>query len=216
MKKILLIIVFLIPIFIKAETCNYQKQQENLLLSYNVDYEQKYHSSSKTFSIIFYNLYGGLYITYNNTIYNPDSQGQIEIENIKEGESINVSFNGYADGCNSFLRSININFGYYNEFYNNYKCDYYREKLSICNSEILSYKPSEELLDKSIENYNKAYKEEKEVEKEVEKEEEKSVIYEKIQGFVDEWGIIIIIAIISSLITAAIFRNVFRKIKHGI
>ena len=54
MKKILFLIVFLFPIFIKAETCNYEKQQENLALSYNIDYEQKFHISSKTFSIIFY------------------------------------------------------------------------------------------------------------------------------------------------------------------
>lgn len=216
MKKILLIIIFLFPLFIKAQTCDYNKQQENLKLSYNIEYEKKYDMDDGTFRVILHNVYNGIYLIYDNRVYYPDSNNIVAIDNIKEGSYIDISINSSYGDCKSFLRTLSINFGYYNEYYYSEKCYDYRDKLSICNSEFLSYKPSEELLDKNIENYEKAYKEEQKKVEEEEPQEKKYEILQKVYSFIDEWGIQIIILIVTTMVMLGIFRVKFRKVKHGI
>ena len=214
MKKIkcILLIVLLFPVFVNA-SCNYDKLDEDTKLSNDIDYELYYSTSTKKFNIRFYNLYENLYLIYNNKSYHGDSKHEAYINGIVEGTSMNISIYSNAKDCDGFIRTLPINLEYFNDFYGTANCEKYKDNLTICSSQFLPYKTDYNMVAAAIRNYESGYTVEETTEKE--KVEEVS-LFANIQEFVNEWGILMILMILSSLITATIFRIKYRKIKHGI
>lgn len=210
-KYILVFIVF-IPIFINA-SCNYDKLNEHAKLSNDIDYELEYSKSNKQFNVKIINLYNGLFINYNNKIYTGNSNNEATIRGINEGTNMIFNINSNLDECDSFIRSFNINLEYYNEYYDSYLCEKYKDKLTVCSRQFLPYKINQTLFNDAVKNYENSY-----IEEEIKEENdaEKINVYDNIQNFFNEWGLLIILVILSSLITSAIFRNIFRKVKHGL
>lgn len=212
MKKIILLFFLLFPFLINAESCDYSKLEEYNALASNINYDVKYNQNTKMFDIYFYNVYQKIYFSYNSRIYH-DNNNEIVIKNINEGEYINIKVYAPVENCNSFVRTINIVTQYYNPYYNDQRCDDYKNILSICKSEFLTYKPTNELLNSAINNYNNSYEEKRE-EKEVETKE--ITLLTSIKEFAMNWGIQLILGLLTSILTIIFFKNKFRKIKHGI
>ena len=209
MKKIL-IVLLLFPIIINAKECDYETFNEHIKLSGNIEYEVSYDDGK--YSVTLYNVYNGIYLVYNNKMYMPNVSNEVIINNIDEGTYMKITVNSDAEDCSSFIKSLNINIGYYNDFYDSNECEEYKGILTICTEQFLSYKTNRYLLETVINNYKSSYTEKSEVKEEI----KEITFFDSVQDFVNEWGILIILIILSSLITSIIFRNVFRKIKHGI
>lgn len=213
MKKISLVLFLMLflPIIINAQ-CDNDSLNEDKELAKNITYEYYYNISSETFNVYFYNVYNNIYLVYNSNVYNPNDKNEVHIENVKQGTYMSISVHSSATDCDPFINSININLEYYNNFYNNSRCEKYRDKLTVCSMEFLPYELDSIMFNNIIRNYESSYTNNTE-----EVEEVKPVtLYDTIQEFVNEWGILIILILIVSLVTTAIYRNKFRKIKHGI
>ena len=165
MKKIKFVLVFIVflPIFINA-SCNYDKLNEHTKLSNDIDYELFYSLRTNQFDVKFINVYNGLYIGYNNKIYKSNSNNEVTISGINEGTFMKVIINSEAEDCDPFIRSLNINLEYYNEYYGSYSCEKYKDKLTVCSNQFLPYKISEKIFNSTITNYEKGYIEEEKVE----------------------------------------------------
>ena len=219
MKRVFMIMLMMFPILLKAEVCDYKSYDEDIKLAQGVEYETTYYSLSQTIGIDFYNVYGNLYLTYDKKNYYSDENGKVSIKGITEGKSIKIYVNSGLKNCTSFIKSINIEGIYYNQFYDSEKCLEYKGKLSACSEQFLNYKIDEELMNKMINNYNKSFNNETDSTKVTDNDKNNNsneTIINKIEDIINEWGVLIIIVIIVSLITNVIFRNIFRKIKHGI
>ncbi len=212
MKKILfsLLVIFISISYINA-SCNYEKYQQHSQIAGNITYETQYDENNKTYSITFYNVYDGVYISYNNSSYHADSNNEIIISDIKEGEKASFTISTPLDDCKSYMKNITITFDYYNSYYYDSRCDEYRDKLNICSEKFLQFKPNETLFKSIIENYNSSFK----IEKKEKVEEEKTVL-DSLKEILFNWGIPVIIVIVISLITSSLFKARLRKIKHGI
>jgi len=211
MKKILFILLLMIPFAINAD-CDINKWNDQNKLASNITYDGVFYKDTMTYTIVFYNVYNGMYLSYNNDIYNPDSQNEVTISGVKQGEYAVILVNSALDNCTPLLRTINITLGYYNTLRDSAECASYVNKLSICTDTYLSYEPTVGLRKSMIDNYNKTLSSSEE--KKVEDEEE--TILDSLKSFTDTWGIPIILVLVVSLITAAIFRSKFSKIQHGI
>ncbi len=216
-KKILIALLLMIPFAVNA-TSNTGGCDNSLFVQYqkasmNIEYETSYNKNKKEYTIKFYNIIKGLYLSYNSEVFSSSEEKNFEvtIKNLSEGNSLNIYVNTNETTCNSNLRTIQISLPYYNTIYDNSKCNGYRNKLTICTSKFLNYKPTEDLLDSMIKNYNNSIP--------VEEPEDPDInrtILDDIKDFTVRWGIQILLVVISSSVTILIFNGKLRKVKHGI
>lgn len=211
MKKLLVILLLCLPIFVFADECDYQKKNELARLANYITYETSYSKSTDSFTVTFYNMIPGLALEYKTNIYSGNSSNEIKIIGIKEGTSMKVTVNVSGLNCTPFLRTLYINLPYYNNFYGSKKCEDYKDKITVCSSQFLNYDLTEDLLDKAIENHNGGYQEEPDPIPVVDPSG-----FEIVLEFVQDYGIKIALIAISSLITIAIFNVIYRKVKHKI
>ena len=212
MKRVILLLLLFLPIFVNAETCDYAKHNEYDTLSSQIKYETKLNKETNKYTVTLLNVYKDIYITYDSKMYNANSKHEIELKNISPGTTLKIKVASPSDNCSAFLRTITIRTNYYNWLYNNSKCNKYRDVLNICKYEYLSYSPDENMLDAAIKNYESAYYV---YEKKEEVPQEKTFL-ENMKEFVMSWGIPVILLIITSAITITIYKLKFRKLKHGI
>ncbi len=212
MKKILLPLILLVPILVKAETCNYAKHNEYDALSSQIKYETKLNKETNKYTVTLLNVYKDIYITYDSKTYNANAKHEIELKNISPGTTLDIKVATPSDDCSAFLRTLTIKTNYYNWVYSNPKCNKYRDVLNICKYEYLSYNADERMLDLAIKNLENAYyHEEKE-----EKITQEPTFLENMQELIMDFGIPILLLLVTSGITIAIYKLKFRKLKHGI
>ena len=113
MKKVILFLLLLMPVLIKADTCDYAKHNEYDVLSSNIQYETKINKEKNTYTITLLNVYKDIYVTYNSKMYNPNSKNEIVINNVPAGESLTIKVHSPSDDCTDVIRTINIQTKYY-------------------------------------------------------------------------------------------------------
>lgn len=212
MKKIVfcLSVIFLFMTLVNAE-CDYDRFQTQSQIAGNITTETHYDENSKKHSVTFYNIYDGIYISYNHESYYADANNEITITDIVEGEKANFVVSSPLDECKSYMRTITLVFGYYNRFYFDSRCEQYKNVLNICSEKFLDYKPSETMFKSIIDNYGSSFK----IENKKTEEEERTVL-ESIKEIFFTWGVPVIIVIVVSAITSSLFKIRLRKLKHGI
>ena len=215
MKKILFLLLVISPILVHADSsCDYKTFDEHSRISNDINYTITYYKESNNYYINFNNVYSGIYLTYNGNNYQGNNKNEVTISEINPGTFMKINVNSSASNCSPFIRTLNVELGYYNYFYGSSMCEEYIGYLTACTDEFLTYEINYDLLVQMINNYKNGYVEEEKKDK-VE-EETKVNIFENIQTFIDNYGIQIIMVLLSFLITTAIFRIKFRKIRHGI
>ena len=210
MKKILLIILLVIPFVVYAD-CNRDKHAEYLKLADNITYDNNYSMSAKGFTVTIYNIFDGMYIMFGEKKYSPDADNIVTISNIKGGT--NVILDIYAnDGC-SQIKQIVIMEPYYNTYYGSKDCYGYEDKLTICSSQFTSSEVTKTILEKSKYNYDNVI---------VQQEDpgaggdgEPSLI-QKTKDFLLNWGVKFLLLVITTAVCLYFYNDKFRKIKHGI
>lgn len=220
-KKIILVLFLVMPILVNAKNtnstsnCDYSIFIEYQKAAMNIEYETSYSVKDKTFSIKFYNIMKGIYLNHDNTIYSTSEseENEVVINGLSEGQTIKFAVNSSADNtnCNSSLRILQVTLPFYNTFYGTAKCGEYKNKLTICSSKFLDYKPTEELLDSMIDNYNNTIPTVTPDDPEVNR-----TFLDDILDFTVQWGIQILLIVVSSVVTILLFNGKLRKIKHGI
>lgn len=220
-KKIILVLFLVMPILVNAKNtnstsnCDYSIFIEYQKAAMNIEYETSYSVKDKTFSIKFYNIMKGIYLNHDNTIYSTSEseKNEVVVNGLSEGQTIKFAVNSSADNtnCNSSLRILQVTLPFYNTFYGTAKCGEYKNKLTICSSKFLDYKPTEELLDSMIDNYNNTIPTVTPDDPEVNR-----TFLDDILDFTVQWGIQILLIVVSSVVTILLFNGKLRKIKHGI
>ena len=220
-KKIILVLFLVMPILVNAKStnstsnCDYSIFIEYQKAAMNIEYETSYSVKDKTFSIKFYNIMKGIYLNHDNTIYSTSEseENEVVVNGLSEGQTIKFAVNSSADNtnCNSSLRILQVTLPFYNTFYGTAKCGEYKNKLTICSSKFLDYKPTEELLDSMIDNYNNTIPTVTPDDPEVNR-----TFLDDILDFTVQWGIQILLIVVSSVVTILLFNGKLRKIKHGI
>lgn len=220
-KKIILVLFLVMPILVNAKNtnstsnCDYSIFIEYQKAAMNIEYETSYSVKDKTFSIKFYNIMKGIYLNHDNTIYSTSEseENEVVVNGLSEGQTIKFAVNSSADNtnCNSSLRILQVTLPFYNTFYGTAKCGEYKNKLTICSSKFLDYKPTEELLDSMIDNYNNTIPTVTPDDPEVNR-----TFLDDILDFTVQWGIQILLIVVSSVVTILLFNGKLRKIKHGI
>ena len=209
MKKILLIIILCFPFIVNAD-CNRSKHSEYIEYASRIGSDSSYSKSSGTFKIKLYNVLDDMVVKYKNIEYKVNSQNEVTIEDVLEGTSMSISIFA-KDGCDE-IRIININTPYYNRYYGSELCRGYEDKLLLCSSSFTTVRTSEEMIKKAKENYDRNIISDDDTE---EKTEEKS-FYDKLLEFGLNWGIKIVLFVITVVISSAFYNTKLRKIKHGI
>lgn len=210
MKKILIVLFLMFPIFIKAATCDYSKMNDYNKLATSIDYETTFNNGK--YSIKVFNVYEGLYISYEGKYYSADSKNEVYINNVEPGKYITLKVYAPLDDCNSYIKDIYLQTKYYNYMYNDSRCEKYRDVLTICKYEFLTYNADDSLLTTAIENYNSGYRSET-IEEPAEVE---PTLLDNIKEFAMNWGIQLILGLVSTIGAVSFYKMKFRKIKHGI
>lgn len=216
MKKIsiiVLLLVFMLPLCVKAENCDYKKHQQYIDFAKYIKLEKVFSNSRKVYRITLYNVSNGLYIKYNNREYEPNSSSSIVIDDVGQGVNSMVNIYGKDDGCDNLaVGSILISTPYYNNYYGSYECDGYEDKISYCSSEFTNIKVTETLLKQAILDYNLMIKNRDDKTT----PDEPLTISDKIKKFVISWGIKFLLATVTTAVSIWFFNRKFIKIKHGI
>ena len=208
MKKLLLILLICFPFVVDAE-CNKTKHSEYIEYASRIEYDNSYSKSTNSFNIKLYNVLEDMVVKYDNITYDVINN-EVSITNISQGSTANISI--FAnDGCSSEIRTISITEPYYNIYYGSQLCEGYDE-LALCSSQFTSVKTTEKLIKMAIDSYNNKidYKEEEK------KEDEGPTLYDKLIDFGLNWGIKILLCIITIVISSAFYNSKLRKIKHGV
>jgi len=210
MKKIMLFILLFIPFIVNAEECNRELHKEYLSLTKDITYDNQFVKSQNSFTITIYNVLDGIHAEYNEKKYYPTKDNTIVISGIECGEKVNIEMYG-NDGCNA-LKSIVTKEPYHNKYYGSEMCKGYEETLLMCKYQFTNIEVTKSLLEKSIYNYNHTISQK--TTKDVVVEEE--TILSKVTNFLTNWGIKILLAVISTILSVSIFSDKYRKVKHGI
>lgn len=204
MKKLVLFITLFFPLILNAE-CDYKSEKELSELSIYIDYSYEYNEVKNDFDVTITNLQNLFSVEYNNKKY--DLNNKITINSIELGENIQIDIKGsvYSNCPNQSFRILNISLPYLNPYYNSDKCKGY-EKLSVCYSRFLNFKISSETFKNAL----------KREQKEQQNEETKiNQILESVFSFFKENYIKILLVVITSIIWFVIYKNKYRKSKHG-
>ena len=215
-KKIFILLLgsFLMISNINAE-CNTSERNELKSLAQDITYEKSYSMSDKVFTIKFYNVFPGLLLRINGSIYSGNSNDNysVELTNLVEGTRVSADVLETI-GCDETLNTLFITLPYYNTFYGTQKCEKYIGKLTQCTSQFLSYELSESILDSAIESLGNEIK--PDIPDKPVKKTFFQKAYEVTKTFLMDWGISIGLFIFFGVITAIIGEKIFRKTKHGI
>lgn len=218
MKRICLIIVLVLS-FINVNAtsinneCDYKREVELNKLAGKITYDREYNSTYNTYKINLYNVTKDMHLVYNGlTLYGNDDE-EVSINNIHEGEYMNIVVYSNSGSCYSSLMTIYITIPYYNTLYDSAMCKDYKNILTQCSNEYLSYKINEKILNDAIDNY-KTEVEKKEIEVDIIEEDDD--LLESIKEFGSKWGIKIILSIVTSLILIWIYKIKVRKMIHKI
>ena len=209
MKKILLIILVMFPIVINGD-CNYDEVVLAGKLAKEVNYETNYNSNNGKFDITVYNVVDLLYLEYSNKLYYGNSKGEVIIKGVDQGKTISISVKANVADCNYNLQNKHITLPYYNGYFGSEICEGY-EMLTPCASEFLSYKNNTNIIKSAISNYEGALEPDKKDE-----DNKKLTIIEQIIVFGKNWGIKILLALVTTVLSILFFKSYFRKVKHGI
>ena len=209
MKKIIILILLMIPFTINAAECDKAKHQEYLSLSEDITYDNQYTKSSGTFTITIYNVFGGMHAEYNKKKYEVTKDSTIVISNIDCGEKVTIDIYG-DDNCGATKRIL-VKEPYFNKYYGSSLCKGYEEKLLMCKSQFTNVEVTKSVLEKAIYNYNHSISQ-----KTTKDPVPEETITSKILTFLTTWGIKIVLAILSTIISITLFSDKYRKVKHGI
>ena len=149
MKKIILVILLCLPVFINAE-CDRDLHKIYVSYANDISYDTDYSISQKRFTVTLYNVIDEMTVKYNkNTLVKKD--GEVVISNIKEGTRMEIQVYA-ADGCSDVVRTIVINQPYYNTFYNSSLCNGYENKITYCTHKFTDLEVTEKLVKTAIKN----------------------------------------------------------------
>lgn len=210
-KKVLLLLLILFPLYVNAEDCDRTVFLEYQKAASNIEYETSYSVKSGTFSIKFYNVINNMYLSRESNTYSPNGTTEVVVDGIEQGVNAKFDVSTTATTCNSSLTSIIVTLPYYNKYYGSSECKDYSNKISICSSKFVNYEPTEELLESMINNYNNGI-----VPEEPEVPSRTKTILNDILDFTYNWGIEVLLVVVSSVSTIIIFNARLRKVKHGI
>lgn len=213
MKKLIIVFILLLclPLTINAASCNKDKFKENMEIAEGITYNNDYSKSKKNWTITFYGISNNFYLKYKEKTYKPTDHSVI-ISSVPQGEKVTVEVLG-DDNC-GVLNYFFIEEKYLNEFYGSSMCEGYEEKLTACSSEFTKSRITKEYLEKVINNYNNAII----TEDDTKKEETKETIntFQKIKEFLLNWGIKILLLVVTTAVSITFYDSKFRKIKHHI
>jgi len=201
----------MLPIFISAEECDYSVHEQYLNYANNITYENDFSISDEKFTITIDNLISDVYVEYNGKKYTSFKDNSLTLSNISQGSLVEIDIY-MKKGCPTPIKSIIINEPYYNKYYNDSMCEGYKDKLTLCTSKFSSYPVTKSILEKAIYNYENDIIQDSDV---VE-EPAKATFLDKVVDFALDWGIKIVLAIMSTIFSTMYFNSKFRKIKHGI
>ena len=210
MKKWLLVLLLICPFVVKAE-CNKEKHQEYVKLASNITYDNNYSKSHGTFTIVVYNIFNGMHIEYKGEKYKPNSDNEVTITGVEGGTKVQLEVYG-NDGCEQISRII-VDEPFFNRYYGSEKCKPYIDKLVVCSSQFTSVEVTESILDKAIYNYTH------DISQKTDKDKEEVVeltLLAKVREFLLEWGIKIVLLILTTGLSVGFYNTKFRKMKHGI
>ena len=209
-KIMILLLVIIFPNIVLAATCDTKKHVQYQKLAENIDYEKSYSKSTNKFTITFYNVVEGLYLSNGSNSYTRNDDNIAIASNIDEGSNISFAINTTMTNCGSILKTINITLPYYNTFYDTDRCEEYKDKLNICSSQFLTYKPTNELFEMQVKNYGGIKPDDPTP------DDPNKTLIDYCVDFMKDWGIQILIVIVVSVITIIPFNAKLRKIRHGI
>ena len=138
-------------------------------------------------------------------------QNEVTIANVQGGTKVQLEIYG-NDGCEQISRII-IDEPYFNKYYGSTKCKPYIDKLVICSSQFTSTEVTESILDKAIYNYNHDISQKTDKDKD---DQTELTFFAKIREFLLEWGVKIILFIVTTGLSVGFYNTKFRKMKHGI
>ncbi len=211
MKKLLLLLLIIFPVSIVTAKCDSQKHNEYVDYAGYIKMDKSYSNSSGTYTITLYNVVNGLHILFNEKEYYPNSESQIVLYGVRQGNNSIAKVYG-DDGCNNVAGTILINTPYFNKFYDSYECEDYKGKVPYCTKQFTSVNVTKDLLDTAISDYNMLINSSN-----TDEEEDKELsFFDKILEIAKNWGIKLLLVLVSSFGTIAIFNNKFRKLEHGI
>lgn len=213
MKKVLLFILMLIPVYVNAVCDNSEIVNLGKLAS-NITYDTEYSKSLSKYTVTFYNVVEDIYLEYNDKKYSPNQNNEVTISDLEEGNVIDVVVYPNASDCKSSLLTISVKLKYYNTFYNDSRCKKYVDNgcsTVYCTNQFLDVKPTQTLFEESLKNTceEPAIPLPKPGTEEV-------TLHDKIVDFLLDYGIKFLLIAISLTVSILIFTNKYRKIKHGI
>ena len=211
MKKILLVLLF-IPMFVFAKTCDTAKHQEYINYASKITYDNSYSKSSNRFTVTLYNVVEGLRVKYGNRYYERNEDDTVTIGFVPEGTSMVIDIYDSDENCD-IAGVIYINQLYFNEFYGSNDCVGYENKIRSCTAQFTTIKVTKESLEMTKSNYDNNIVQEKD---DKNKEKEEMTTLDKITTFMLNWGIKILLFVITCIISITYYNSKFRKIKHGI
>lgn len=132
-KKILIMMLLILPISIKAYCTNEQLSKYKALAGHINSYYE-FNQETKKFNIKIYNINNELTIlnTNNNTKITPNSSNleQINISDLNPGNITKITVYPTNSDCSDYrVRTIYINLPYYNNYYNDPVCKNNNNKL---------------------------------------------------------------------------------------
>ena len=211
MKKIIIIVLLMIPFWVNAKECDKAKHDNFVKLSSGITYDNNYSKASNSYTITIYNVLDEMYVEYDGKKYTPSSNNTIVISKILPGTRLSISIFG-DDNCNP-IKTLIVNEPYYNKYYGSDICKKYKGKLLMCSSQFTSVEVTKSLLEQSIYNYEHNINQKTDKDKNIEKEES---FFGKVTTFMIEWGIKILLSVLSTISSIVLFSGKYRKIKHGI
>ena len=81
MKKILLVLLLFIPMFVFARECDSDLHKEYASFASKITYDNDFSMTKMQFNITFYNVVDGLRFEFDNKTYRPE-ENEIKINNI--------------------------------------------------------------------------------------------------------------------------------------
>ena len=211
MKKVVLFILLMVlPIMILEAKCDATKHQEYAEYASKVTYDNSYSKSTSRFTVTLYNVVEGLRVKYNNIYYTRNSDDTVTIPLVQEGTNMKIEIYDEDEDC-QVARIFYIRQLYYNDFYGKNECSGYEGKINSCTAQFTTTKVTKESLAMSKKNYNVEFID----------DDNKKVVKEKstmdiIIDFMLNWGIKILLLVITCVGSFAYYNDKFRKIKHGI
>ncbi len=211
MKKWLIAILLICPIFIKAE-CNYNKHTEFSNFANYITYETEYSKSDAKFTITFYNVIKGLSFKIGKNTFEPTENDTIVLTDIEEGRILDIYVYG-TDGCSSQVGNLNVTLPYYNPYYGTEICKGY-ENLTLCASNFTATKATKQMIEKTKESYDNVI-----IQESNETTEEPSAIKEigsKVWDFFVKYVSKVLLIIGSGVLSVIYYDNKLSKVEHGI